>query len=62
MKNFKKTTRALALVLVLVMLVSSIAIFPASAVDIEEEKRPDFLWELDFNKMKDITDNGGSED
>lgn len=32
----------------------------AHAVDIEEEPAPDFLWELDFNKMTSFDDNRGS--
>ena len=33
---------------------------PAFAVDIEKEPAPDFLWELDFNKMSSINDNMGN--
>lgn len=51
-----------ALLLVLLMILSSIIVLPTAAVDINEEPLPDFLWELDFNKMSSITDNRGSTD
>ena len=31
------------------------------AIDIESEPAPDFLWELDFNKMSSFDDNMGNE-
>ena len=62
MKTKKLSMRALALLLVLVMLASSVIALPTSAIDIEEAPLPDFLWELDFNKMSSITDNMGSSD
>ena len=54
--------RVLALTLALVMLSSCFMSLPVSAIDIEEEPLPDFLWELDFNKMADAFDNRGSTD
>ena len=62
MKHNQLKMRALALVLVLVMLVSSVLVMPTAAIDIEEQPLPDFLWELDFNKMTDAFDNRGSTD
>ena len=41
--------------LVVCSLVPSVA-----AIDIEDEPAPDFLWELDFNKMSSINDNMGN--
>ena len=62
MKNTRFTTKALALILTLVMLGSTLIALPTSAIDINEEPLPDFLWELDFNKMTDAFDNRGSTD
>ena len=62
MKNKKNFMRVLALTLALVMLSSCFMSLPVSAIDIEEEPLPDFLWELDFNKMADAFDNRGSTD
>lgn len=58
--NRKLTARALAVMLALMMIASAFVALPVAAVDIDEEPLPDFLWELDFNKMSDITDNMGS--
>ena len=54
--------KILAAVLALLMLSSGLSLLPISAVDIEEEPMSDFLWELDFNKMTDISDNMGNAD
>lgn len=62
MKNKMNFMRVLALTLALVMLSSCFMSLPVSAIDIEEEPLPDFLWELDFNKMADAFDNRGSTD
>jgi len=62
MKNNRISARLLALLMVLMMLSSVFAALPVSAIDIEEEQLPDFLWELDFNKMNDVFDNRGSTD
>ena len=62
MKNNRNFTRALTLVLAIVMLASCFVALPVSAIDIEEEPLSDFLWELDFNKMSSITDNLGNTD
>lgn len=62
MKITKISSRLLAFFMTLIMLSSVLAVFPASAVDINEELLPDFLWELDFNKMSDAFDNRGSTD
>ena len=61
MKN-KNLVRILSLAIALVMLASAFMSLPVSAVDIEEQPLPDFLWELDFNKMTDAFDNRGSTD
>ena len=52
--------KLLSLALALTMLSSCFVFLPASAIDIEEEPLPDFLWELDFNKMSSIDDNMGN--
>ena len=54
MKNRKLSFRALALVLVLLFVSSSIVALPASALLIDEVPPEDFVWELDFNKMSSI--------
>ena len=48
--------------LALMMIAPAFVALPVSAVDIDEEPLPDFLWELDFNKMSSITDNMGSSE
>ena len=62
MKNNRLTVKALALLLTLVMLGSTLMALPTAAIDINEDQLPDFLWELDFNKMTDAFDNRGSTD
>lgn len=62
MKNNRLTVKALALLLTLVMLGSTLMALPTAAIDINENPLPDFLWELDFNKMTDAFDNRGSTD
>jgi hypothetical protein len=48
------------LTLVLSMLLLCLSALTPLAVDIEDEPAPDFLWELDFNKMSSIDDNLGN--
>jgi hypothetical protein len=62
MKNMRISARALALVMALIMLSSVFAALPVSAINIDDQPLPDFLWELDFNKMSDAFDNMGSTD
>ncbi len=62
MKTKRNFVKLSALLLALVMLLSCFMSYPTSAIDIEEQPLPDFLWELDFNKMSSITDNMGSTD
>ena len=52
----------LSLFLALIMLVGSFAAFPVAAVSLDEnvETLDDILWELEFDKMADATDNLGS--
>ena len=52
--------RMMAAVLALVMVCSMIV--PVAAADIEEVSIPDFVWELDFDKMTNLTDNRGSDE
>jgi hypothetical protein len=54
--------RAWALLLAFLMLSASFLCLPSFAIDIDEEALDDFLWELDFDKMTDISDNMGSTD
>ena len=52
--------RSLAVLLAILMMVGMMV--PVSAADIEDVSMPDFLWELDFNDMTDMLDNGGSDE
>ena len=56
--------RGLSIILCLVALLSFCVALNIQAVDINgvEEKKEDFLWQLDFNQMSSLTDNKGSED
>ena len=60
MKNRNISFRALALLLVLLMVSASIVVLPASALGLDEVPPEDFVWELDFSKMQSIVDNQGS--
>lgn len=57
MRSKKKFFCAL---LALIVLLGAVCTTSTKAIDIEEEPAPDFLWELDFNKMADIEDNTGN--
>ena len=52
--------RSLAVLLAILMMVGMMV--PVSAADIEDVSMPDFLWELDFNDMTGMLDNGGSDE
>ena len=58
--------RTLSLLLSLLMLVSCIVVLPVAASDDlnaeEPEKLANICWDLDFNKMSSLTDNGGSSE
>lgn len=62
MKTQNLKLRSLAFLLAVITLMSCVVALPTAAIDIEEEPLPDFLWELDFDKMSSITDNMGSSD
>ena len=59
MKNKNILLRLTSILTSALMLFGVLAISP-SAVDIEEEAPADFLWELDFAKMSDFSDNMGN--
>ena len=56
----KFSTRLVAMLLTLTFLVSCIVALPASALGLNEIPPEDFVWELDFSEMENITDNLGS--
>ena len=56
----KKKLKRLTVTVVILTVMACLLGLPAFAVDIEKEPVPDFLWELDFNKMSSINDNMGN--
>ena len=54
-----KLTRFISAIAILMAAVCLLSM-PSFAVDIEKEPAPDFLWELDFEKMKSWDDNMGN--
>ena len=62
MKKKRRITSFVTIVLAVLMVCGCIGV-PVGAVslDDEEERGEDILWELDFSKMKDILDNGDSQ-
>ena len=66
MKKVSLKLRALALFLAAVTLFCAGAVVPASALNINEmpveEEVEKFVWSVDFKNMRDITDNGGSDE
>ena len=60
MKSQNIYLRLTSILIVFIMLLGFIPALPASAIDIEEESPPDFLWELDFAKMSDYSDTMGN--
>lgn len=50
----------IAMLSLTVILCMALGMIGSVAVDIEDEPAPDFLWELDFDKMSSIDDNMGN--
>ena len=56
----KKNKKYLYSSLLTMLLALFLCAFGVCAIDIEDEPAPDFLWELDFNKMSGFDDNMGN--
>ncbi len=62
--NIKKMSKSVISVLLAALMLCGSICLPVSGAVLNDNtvKRPDFLWEIDFEEMQSMSDNGGSTD